>query len=359
MGATSPRAWVDFRALRAELDFRKVLGLYNVKFKEKPGEQVLCFCPLPTHQGKRRSPSFSINLERGIWQCFGCSAKGNVLDFAARMEGLDPLRGNNIRITALKLIEHFGLSIERGYGSATNAKTEDGVPESAPSERGPEVQARRAEEMPVIVNAPLDFSLQDLDARHPYLFKRGLTEGTIDHFGLGFCNRGMFKNRIAIPIRNVDGRLVAYAGRLTDDRAISEANPKYKLPPPRERDGKRYELHKSELVYNLHAIAAKAMDIIIVEGFPSVWWLWQHHWENAVALMGADCSEEQAKLIASKLELDGRVWVLTDGDKAGVQCAATTIQRIVPFRFVRWVRLNEGEQPTDCSPEDLTAMLTL
>jgi DNA primase len=44
------------------------------------------FCPQPNHQGKKNSPSFPANLEKGIFQCFGCGAKGNVLEFAAMME---------------------------------------------------------------------------------------------------------------------------------------------------------------------------------------------------------------------------------------------------------------------------------
>lgn len=352
MSAETSRAWVDFRVLRKQLDFRKVLRHYGVEVKESGRKQRLIFCPLPTHCGKRKSASFSINLEEGIWQCFGCGSKGNLLDFAARMEGLDPFRGGNIRAIALKLMEVFGVG-----GSDGGKRSSDRPSPPSTKTRGNPLPDG-ASERPVVVNPQLDFALQGLDPKHPYLLKRGFTETTIKHFGLGFCNRGMFRGRIAIPIRDDRGRLVAYAGRVIDDRAITETNPKYKLPAPREHDGKLYEFHKSAIVYNLAEIPEKVSDVLVVEGFPSVWWLWQNEWPNTVAVMGSECSEVQAKLIVSRVEFDGRVWALTDGDEAGERCAMSIVQRVAQYRFVRWVRLGDGEQPTDCSSEDLTAMLS-
>src|SRR6059036_1649168 len=82
-------SWIDFKALRHELHFEDVLKGYQVEVKVK-GERGSAFCPLPGHQGKRKSPSFSADLKRGLFQCFGCGAKGNVLDFCCLMEKLDP-----------------------------------------------------------------------------------------------------------------------------------------------------------------------------------------------------------------------------------------------------------------------------
>jgi len=70
--------WVNFKELRAKLRFSDVLESYDVHLKVK-GDRATGFCPLPHHprrEGKRHSPSFSANLARGIFQCFGCGAKG-------------------------------------------------------------------------------------------------------------------------------------------------------------------------------------------------------------------------------------------------------------------------------------------
>src|SRR2546423_14405707 len=94
--------WINFKELRAKLDFEQVLRHYGVEVKRR-GVQHQGFCPLPNHKGKRNSPSFSANLERGIFQCFGCGAKGNVLEFAALMENSNPKDGAALRNVALKL----------------------------------------------------------------------------------------------------------------------------------------------------------------------------------------------------------------------------------------------------------------
>ena len=98
--------WIDFKALRAKLDFEQVLRHYGVEVKRK-GDQHHGYCPLPNHNGKRNSPSFSANLERGIFQCFGCGAKGNALEFAALMEKADPKDGPALHKIAAGLQKRF------------------------------------------------------------------------------------------------------------------------------------------------------------------------------------------------------------------------------------------------------------
>src|SRR5438094_566414 len=99
-------SWIDFKALREKLDFAQVLTHYRVEFKVK-GERASCFCPLPGHNGKRRSPSFSADLRRGLFQCFGCGAKGNILEFCCLMENVDPQNSKEFHKTAAMLQERF------------------------------------------------------------------------------------------------------------------------------------------------------------------------------------------------------------------------------------------------------------
>jgi len=69
--------------------------------------------------------------------------------------------------------------------------------------------------------------------------------------------------------------------------------------------------------------------------------------------MGADCSEKQAELIVSLVKPNGRVWIAPDGDKAGERHAQTLLTLISPHCFMRWVKMDEGRQPTDLSVEHL------
>src|SRR6185503_5527980 len=136
-----------------------------------------------------------------------------------------------------------------------------------------------------------------LDARHPYLSHRGFLPETIAHFGLGFCSRGMLKDRIEIPLHDQDGQLVGYAGRVVDDASISEGNPRYRLPGERKRGGNVFEFRKTQFLYNGFRIKAPVDDLIVVEGFTSVWWLYQNGLPNVVGTMGSDCSEKQGDII--------------------------------------------------------------
>jgi DNA primase len=79
-------------------------------------------------------------------------------------------------------------------------------------------------------NRPLGFRLT-VDAEHPYLSKRGIPPELVERFGLGFCAQGSMAGRIAIPIENAAGELVAYAGRWVGSEAeLPEGEEKYKLP---------------------------------------------------------------------------------------------------------------------------------
>jgi DNA primase len=281
--------WIDFKALRSSLDFERVLKHYGVEVKRK-GKQHHGYCPLPNHNGKKNSPSFSANLERGIFQCFGCGAKGNILEFAALMEKADPKDGAALREVALKLQQEF--SPELGT-APTQPKPRPPAKTSVP------VTTDAAAESPPVVNAPLDFELQGLDATHPYLLGRGFTPDTIKRFGLGFCSRGMLKDRIAIPLHDSTGLLVGYAGRVVDDEAISEDNPRYRFPGERERDGKIFEFRKTQFLYNGYRIKAPVDDLIVVEGFTSVWWLVQNNLPVVVGTMSTPSAETMAMLLRS------------------------------------------------------------
>jgi DNA primase len=285
------------------------------------------------------------------------------------MQVLDPDNGQDVRKAALVLTEDLRLSAsEKPAPQQANGHKLNGKPKRSPKILEDRIRpkdsgdahknAEQGSTCPSIVNAPLNFQLQ-VDGGHPYLKERGLTPETIAYFGLGYASKGSLSNRIAIPLEDEHGRLIGYAGRVVDDEQINAENPRYKFPSAREREGKRYEFHKSLLVYHLFQIPAKVSDLTIVEGFSSVWHLHQHGYVNTVALMGSDFSDAQAKLILQKVDLDGQIALMPDGDDAGRRCARTLLEKLSPYRYVRWLKLDEGKQPTDCTSEQLQTMLTI
>lgn len=333
MDKTQTKNWINFKELRSRLQFASVLRFYGVTLSEK-ADQLVGFCPLPAHNGMKNSPSFSAHPEKGIFQCFGCGAKGNILDFAVLMDNGNPKRGLDVRRTALKLNKEFG-------------SFQPAAPEPQPLKR----DGKR-----VLINAPLRFRLSDLDPTHPYLQSRGFTRETMEHFGVGFCSKGIFAGRITIPLFDSENELIGYAGRLIDGSRVEKDNPKYLFPGKREEDGVIVEFKKSLFLYNGSRFNEPLQDLIVVEGFSSVWWLTQCGYPEAVALMGSCHSEEQLDLIFDLVLPQGRVWVMTDGDAAGERCGLSLCQTIGPNRLCRLIR-KPNRQPTDFSPEELKAML--
>lgn len=269
-------SWIDFKELRSKLRFEDVLRHYKVELKGD-GPQRVGRCPLPKHVHDRRPATFSANLDKGIFQCFACKSKGNLLDFAAYMEGEDPNDGRGLKKAALRLRSALCNDEDEGRSNA--------VAEMAGNQL----------EMAAVVNAPLDFELKGLDPEHAYFRNAGFSPGTVAHFGLGYCSRGTFAGRIAIPLRDAAGRLVGYAGRLADDTdaQVTAKNPKYLMPKSRTRDGKELGFRESLFLYNGYRMNPPCESVVVVQGFPAVWWLYQNGFPNVVATMGAECSLEQ------------------------------------------------------------------
>lgn len=350
--------FIDFRELRKQLSIAEVLNHYQVELKVR-GTRATGLCPLPSHPQRdrgSRTASFSVDLDRGLFNCFGCKAGGSVLDLAIRLEGKNPDNPADVRSVALMLVRTFNLD--------TSGNGRRDIPNTARLSQTRHVTSNRQQSEPAeepsrpdaIVNAPLDFVLK-VDPAHPYLASRGFTQETIDHFELGFCSRGLLKDRVAIPLHDEKGQLVGYAGRTVDDRLVDDHHPKYLFPGSRERDGKHYEFHKSELLYNFHRVGRVVNDLIVVEGFASTWWLHQHGFPDVVATMGSSCSSKQRQLILDLLDDHGRLWILTDEDDAGNDLADDLLHHMASRRWCKWVRLEPTMQPTDLAGEELAGYL--
>jgi DNA primase len=127
-------------------------------------------------------------------------------------------------------------------------------------------------------NVPLTFRLSELIEQHPYLSARGVDEATAAWFGIGYYRGpGFLRGRIAIPVHNAAGELVAYAGR-----SVDSSEPKYLFPPG---------FRKSAELFNLHRVSSNpSQQLIVVEGFFDCVRVHQAGFSNVVALMGCTLS---------------------------------------------------------------------
>src|SRR5580698_6693369 len=95
--------WVDFKAVKAAVNFPSVLDHYKVNWLRGKGDELTGRCPI--HQGEGQS-SFHVNLSKGGFHCFSCKAHGNILDFVAAMEKC------SVQVAAVKLAGWFSVSGE-------------------------------------------------------------------------------------------------------------------------------------------------------------------------------------------------------------------------------------------------------
>jgi DNA primase len=320
--------WVSFEEVKSQVSMRDVLAHYAlmqgaVEKHTKRGVEIRLRCPF--HEDT--TPSLSISAETGKFHCFGCHAKGgDIFDFVVAKEEITAGdRTQNRRKAALLIQDWFG-----GDSAATPAPQTPAAAEVLP----PVEDVTPAEEAPEEgTNPPLKFAFKHLDTRHPYLMQdRGLSEATIDAFGLGHhAGKGIMQNRVVIPIHNEQGELVAYAGRWPADAGWPSGEEKYKLPPG---------FRKSLVVFNLHRAREYAREgLIVVEGFFDCCDLWQRGRKNVVALMGSTMSAAQERLIVTTVGPRGKVLLALDPDEAGRKGSAQAVARLLTQVFVREVVL--------------------
>ncbi len=354
--------WVDYKEVKKKVSMSMVLNRYEIldSFKEtKEGVRGAC----PIHHGTN-SKSFSVSFEKNAWQCFGdCKAGGNVLDFVAKMEDTD-LRGSALLIQSW--FPQFFVVAKEEQENKTNKTTEKSHGETkktteenngAGHDEKSEDQAGAGSEEKAVPNQPLGFKLNCLESVHPFFEERGIKPETIKTFGLGFCIGGKFINdRIAIPIHNEKGELIAYCGRAVDPEQEEES--KYKLPPA---DGKK-PFYKSLLLYNLHQIPKEKPVLVLVESFISVWWLTQNKIPCVVSPMGSSLSEEQEDLILNHLRPHGRkarVIFMFDPDESGEICTQKSFLRLGKELYCRYVDLSKiKKKPHQLSKEEIMNFLS-
>jgi DNA primase len=309
---------LEFAQVKERARFEHILRHYGVKIVGR-GKQRMALCPF--HADTK--PSCSIHLGRNVFNCFGCGAKGSVLDFVARIENL------SIPDAAARVQDVCDLRIEAPARQTRRAPK--GIDPTIPAQT------------PAPPLRPLPFRLK-LDPSHPYLVERDVSPELAATFGVGYCSaKTSMQGWICIPIHDEHGMLVAYAGRQASDE-IPRGVPKYILPRGFE---------KRRLLFNLHRVSG-AEHLVIVEGYWSVFRLHALGLPS-VALMGRALSAEQETLL-----IESGVRMLTlmlDGDRPGREATGELLPRLATKFFVRVVYLPEGAQPDTVPEQFLLAVL--
>jgi DNA primase len=340
---------IDFKAIKRAARFERVLAYYGIELRSGHGAQWKALCPF--HFDTR--PSLNVNLDMKVFNCFVCADGGDIVKFVAKLEYPASPEGHLIQAAA-KLAEICGISMDRDHRE---------VPAKHVERLATKQSQNGASTVP---NPPLSFQL-DVDPTHRYLIERGLSPAAVETFGLGYCRneKSMMRRRIAIPIHNEHGDLVAYAGRWPGDSGWPEGTDKYMLPP---------KFQKMRVLFNLNRVIKGMLElrwpdheghVVVVEGFFGAFAV--HPLAPCVALMGSVLSKEHLNLMGRAnirfvtLILDGLSKKFTR-DQHRIWCnrITTTVYELTTKGFfVRARELGPCEQPDTISRERLKDLVSL
>ncbi|MEQ8701402.1 MAG: DNA primase, partial [Bauldia litoralis] len=306
--------------LRNRLPVSDLVGR-RVKLR-KHGREHTGLCPF--HNEK--SPSFTVNDDKGFFHCFGCGAHGDVIGFAMQTEGLT-----------------FPEAVEKLAGMAGLQ-----IPRETPEERARAQRARSLHDANEAAAKWFEKQLRGAQGREAldYLHRRGLSEATIASFRLGYApdsrdglksalmsdgfeeaqlleagllvkpedgraSYDRFRGRVIFPINDRRGRPIAFGGRI-----LGDGKPKYLNTSDTPL------FHKGRTLYALDR-AREAMretpEVIVTEGYMDVIALWQAGFKGAVAPLGTAVTETQ---IEELWRLAPEPIPCLDGDEAGRRAAA-------------------------------------
>ncbi|MEP2179700.1 MAG: DNA primase [Marinomonas sp.] len=347
--ALSPQ-WLD--ELRARVTLSSII-MRTTKL-QKAGREWKACCPF--HNEK--SPSFTVNDQKGFYHCFGCGAHGDVIRWMTDQRGLGFM-------DAVK---------ELASGAGMEVPAPDPVAAKKAEKRAGLVDVMEAAQSWFYGNLREDTGAKALD----YLKARGFKPEICREFGFGFApdsktalksaigefdpamlvegglhievdNKApydRFRDRLMLPIQDARGRVIAFGGRILDKR---DGVAKYLNSP----DTPLFD--KGRTLYNLHRAspASRKTDrVIVVEGYMDVIALANAGFEDAVAPLGTALTETQLEMLWRMVEVPVLCF---DGDAAGQRAAMRAIERALPMLRPGYslsiVRLPAGKDPDDLIKE--------
>jgi DNA primase len=312
---------------------------------KRAGRNFSGLCPFHSE----KTPSFSVSQDKQIYKCFGCGEAGNVITFVMKTKNL-PF------VEAAKLLAdraNIPLDLEGGKKSSINQKKEIIYKVNTEAAR---------------------FFFANL-YKNPhakeYFLRRGITEGTLKRFGLGYSLDGWnhllkylrgkgfndtiiqeaglviksekgsvydrFRNRVIFPVFNYNGKVIGFGGRVLDD-----SKPKYLNSP------ETLVFQKGINLYGLNFAIKNGIPeryFIVVEGYMDCISLHQYGITNAVASLGTALTINQARLLKRYAD---KVIISYDADLAGQKATLRGLEILTEAGLdVRVLTVPQGKDPDE------------
>ena len=342
-----PRSYIE--EIRNRLKVSDVVRL-KVNLKKR-GKEFIGLSPFKNE----KTPSFTVNDEKGFYHCFSTGEHGNIFDFLMKLDNV------NFGEAVKTLAQRAGMQPYRF--TKEDEKIEK---ENLKIQKLFEVYFKQCKE---------DLFNQYKDSHLKYLIDRGLSVETINYFKLGFCENskkiqnilfehgytadellksGMyykkddseelvnrFKNRIIFPIQNYYNNFIGCGGRTV----LSNALAKYINSPETDYFKKGFNL------YNLNNGKKESLNsnnLILVEGYMDAVSLFNKGVKNVAATLGTAITTSQINLAWKNFD---KIIICFDGDQSGIDASYRAAERILkilkPGKDVYFAKIPNGQDPDD------------
>ncbi len=330
--------------IRARIDIVELIGSYVTLKRAGSNYNGLC----PFHNEK--TPSFTVFPGTQSFYCFGCNAGGDVVTFIMRTENMTYPEALSVLAT------RAGITL----------------PEDSKGSGQEGISRKRLYALNRAAAKYFHAALLSKEGGTGYAYlreKRGLSNATITHFGLGFapdsfyglanamhaagytdeelytaflCGKSKksgkpydyFRNRVIFPIIDTSGDVIAFGGRVMDD-----SKPKYL----NTNDTPVFKKGKNLFALNF-AKNHCAEELLLCEGYMDVIALHAAGFENAVASLGTALTDDQARMLTRYTK---RVIMLYDSDEAGQRATGKNMKTFSEVGLeVRILKL-EGAKDAD------------
>ena len=323
-----PESTIDEVLSRADIE--QVVGRY-VSFTKRSGQNHFGLCPFHSE----KTPSFSVNPQRGLYKCWGCGKGGNAIGFIMEIEKLSFPE-------AVKFLgDQYGVPVEWGEDdSKSNNDLKDRkkrvmniltdaagyyykVFNSDAGKAARDYAAKRQLSQKTLVSFGIGYAPEGFDNLYVYLKNKGYDDKDLEVCGLFTRSKkgnliDLFRGRLMVPIFDSFGKIIAFGGR-----NLGAELPKYVNSP----DSLVYQKQKHLYALNF-AKQAKSKQLIIVEGYMDAIAMHQAGITNTVAALGTAFTDSQLQLASRFAE---EVVFFFDSDNAGKNAALRASEMMLKY----------------------------
>jgi len=289
---------------------------------KKSGKNYWGLCPFH----KEKSPSFSVNPDKGIYKCFGCGEGGDPISFLMKVNN------ESFFEVISELAQKYNLQLPSygNYSEKVELRTKiydlnaeaakyykDKLLNSPEAKQAKDYLEARGITKEVIEKFSIGYSLKQADGLMSHLMDKSKPGfDLLDKAGLvskkstggGYCDR--FRHRIMVPIQDDKGNIIAFGARALED----SQNPKYLNSPDTPVFNKSRSLFA---LYQAKENIRKSDSVLIMEGYFDVISAHTHGLTNVVATLGTALTEQHLKILAKYTD-SRRIYLAFDVDDAGI-----------------------------------------